>query len=157
MFTVLFGDVKGGRLARLPYLGYLVLLMAIGMGIMFGGIVIVGGIERMMGGDIQQTQEMLLQNFGVPGLILIVVVALLLGFANLNIAAKRIRDMGLPGWWTMLGVVIVSMAVALVFPGETIVQDGQTLMQSSLPSSVLDLVVFAALLLVPGNMFGSKT
>ena len=157
MLKVLFGDVKGGRLARLPYLGYLVLLAVIGMAIVFGGIVIVGGIERMMGGDIQQTQEMLIQNFGIPGLVLIVAVALLLGFANLNIAAKRIRDMGLPGWWTMLGIVIVSMVVAVIFPGETIVQNGQTTLQASLPSSILDLVVFAFLLLVPGNMFASKS
>ena len=57
MLKVLFGDVKGGRLARLPYLGYLVLLAVIGMAIVFGGIVIVGGIERMMGGDIQQTRR----------------------------------------------------------------------------------------------------
>jgi len=157
MLKVLFGDVKGGRLARLPYLGYIVLLVVISMAFVFGLIAIVGGIERMMGGDIQQTQAMLMQKFGIPGMILTMTVALLLGFANLNIAAKRFRDMGLPGWWTILGLVVVSLAVAFIFPGETIVQNGQTIMQASLPSSILQLVIFAVLLLVPGNAFGGKS
>jgi len=157
MLKTLFGEVKDGRLARHPYLGYIVLLIAISMGIVFGALVLAGGIERMMSGEIQQTQEMLTQKFGIPGLILVLVVTLMLGFANFNITAKRLRDMGLPGWWTMLGIAIVSIAVSLIFPAETIVQDGQSITQASLPSSILELAVFAFTLLVPGNTFGGKS
>ncbi len=156
MLKVLFGDVKGGRLARLPYLGYIVLLVVISMAIVFGAIVAVGGFERMMDGDIQQTQAMLMQNYGILGMILTMVVGLLLGFANINIAAKRIRDMGLPGWWTVLGIFVIFIVVGLISPGEIIVQNGQTIMQTSMPSNILQVVTFIILLLVPGNTFGGK-
>lgn len=154
MFRTLFGDLTSGRLARLPYLGYLALLMLIGFGVLFGMIMLVSGIERAMGGDLQQTQAMLMEKFGVIGMIATVLFLLALSFANLNLAAKRIRDMGLPGWWTVLGIVVLTMAVGFLFPGQMVEQPGgQMVMQPSLVSNAVQLVILAALLLIPSDTF----
>lgn len=154
MFKIFFGDIKDGRLARLPYLGYVVLLTLIALAVVFGIIFLVGGIERAMGGDIQQTQAMIMQKFGMIGVLGGAVFMSILSFANLNLAAKRLRDMGLPGWWTVLGIVVLAAVVGFLFPGQMIEQPGgQMVMQPSVVSSALQLVILLALLLVPSDAF----
>jgi uncharacterized membrane protein YhaH (DUF805 family) len=102
MLKSYFGDVKSGRLQRLPFLGYFILLQIIMVAIAVGIGAGIGAVENLVGGDLQQAQEMLRTRFGIPVIILLAILYGALFFAMLNLEAKRIRDMGLPGWWPLL-------------------------------------------------------
>jgi uncharacterized membrane protein YhaH (DUF805 family) len=98
MWRVLFGDITSGRLARLPFLGYRILLAVIFVVIAVRIGAAIGVAEQMVGGDIPSAQAKLRETLGVPSLLLISVIAALLLFVDANLKAKRIRDIGLPGW-----------------------------------------------------------
>jgi len=111
--------------------------------LMFGfGLAIVlaiGAGEHIIGGDLQQAQDKLREMFTLPLMIVFAVVIPLFVFIGVNIMAKRIRDIGLPGWWTML-VIIVMEGVA-----SSAVSDGA--------GSGLHSLVWFALLLIPTDTF----
>jgi len=112
MLKTLFGDAATGRLARLPYLGYWFLLGLLGIVIAIGIGASIGVAEQAIGGDIQQAQAHLRENLGLPAISFIFAVGILLLFGNLNLMAKRIRDMGLPGWWVVLGFVVLNAIIS---------------------------------------------
>jgi len=143
MFRVLFGDVNNGRLARLPFLGYWILISVIIIVIGFGIGAAIGVAENLAGGDIQGAQAKLQDQFGIPGLLLLTVIYAALLFAGLNLEAKRIRDIGLPGWWAVLGVFVVGIVIALAI--------------SQPAAGGFNFVIWLALLLVPANTFGGKS
>jgi len=143
MLQVLFGAVNDGRLARLPFLGYWVLIWVIAMVIAFGIGAASGMAENLAGGDIESAPARLQDQFGIPGLLLILLIYAALLFAGLNVEAKRLRDIGLPGWWTVLGIFAVGLVIAL------------TISQSV--ASGFNFLIWAALLLVPGNAFGGAS
>ena len=141
MLTTIFGDIQSGRLQRLPYLGYylaivlLILLAGVGIGAS------IGLAERTVGGDLAEAQQLIAEKFGLIGLVLIVVVFAVLLFAQLNIAAKRVRDIGLAApWLVLLGVFILVGAVSRLVGPEL--------------AGILNLVVFLALLLIPTGALG---
>ena len=142
MLTTLFGDAATGRLARLPYLGYWFLLGLLGVAIAIGIGASVGVAEHAIGGDIQQAQAQLRAHLGLPAIIFIFAVGVLLLFGNLNLMAKRIRDMGLPGWWVVLGFVVLN---AIISTGI-----------SERASGGLYFLFWLALLLIPTDMFARK-
>jgi uncharacterized membrane protein YhaH (DUF805 family) len=139
MFRILFGEIKNGKLKRLAYLGWyfalalMVLLTALGIG---AGI---GVAERIVGGNLAEAQSLLAERFGVVGLIGIIGVFAVLGFAFANIAAKRVRDMGLPGWWVIAAAFVIGTLASSI--GEQI-------------SGIWTLATTLALLLIPSNAFG---
>lgn len=142
MFKTLFGDPTTGCLARLPYLGYWILLGLLGVVIAIGIGASIGAAENMVGGDIQQAQAQLREHLGLPAVLLVFAFAMLLLFGNLNLMAKRLRDMGLPGWWVVLGFVVLS---ALISGGI-----------SERASGGLYFLFWIALLLIPTDMFTRK-
>jgi uncharacterized membrane protein YhaH (DUF805 family) len=142
MLGALFGNVTDGKLARLPFLGYWVLLAAAVVLVMLGIGAAIGVSEQMVGSDLHSTQIKLAETLGIPGLLLISVVFAVLLFAGANLKAKRIRDIGLPGWWTLLGILVLDVCVSLI---------------SQQAAQVLSSLVILALLLVPGNSLGSRT
>ena len=102
MFKVYFGDLSDGRLKGLAFLGYWLLLIAIFFGFGFLAVVAIGLGEHVIGGDLAKAQDALRKALGVPFLIVFGLFFLGLVFANLNIMAKRARDIGLPGWITAI-------------------------------------------------------
>jgi len=139
MFKTLFGEPATGRLARLPYLGYWILLGLLGVIIAIGIGASIGVAENMVGGDIQQAQAQLRKHLGLPAVILVFAFGVLLLFGNLNLMAKRVRDMGLPGWWVVLGFVVLS---AIISAGI-----------SERASGGLYFLFWISLLLIPTGMF----
>ena len=143
MIRVLFGEVREGRLLRLPYLGYSLLLLLVFLGSVAAIVLAVGAGEHLMGGDLQQAQHRLGAWLSLPVLAVFGVLGAAMIFSGLNIMAKRIRDVGLPGWWGVLAIVVASGFVS----GAVSEQAG----------SGLQTLAWIALLLVPSDSFSRGT
>jgi uncharacterized membrane protein YhaH (DUF805 family) len=142
MLGALFGKVTAGKLARLQFLGYWVLLAAAVVLVLLGIGAAIGVSEQMVGGDLRSAQVKLGETLGIPGLLLISAIFAVLLFAGANLKAKRIRDIGLPGWWTLLAILVVDLCASLI---------------SQHAAQVLSSLVILALLLIPGNAFSRKS
>jgi len=112
MLTKLFGDITLGRLTRLPFLGYSLLLNLIWVLTLLGIVLAIGAAESFIGGDLQQAQQMLTEQLSLPFFIIFIPFSLLLVFAGFNITAKRIRDIGLPGWKSLIIFIILAAIVS---------------------------------------------
>jgi len=170
MLKIYFGEWGSGKLQRLPYLGYYILLMVLVMLIIFGGIFAVGAGENIMGGNIAATEELLMDKFGVVALFGIVVIMFIAMLGQVNILGKRIRDMGLPVLWTILGIIVLSMILNVVFPPQEVAisaaavqtadSSATAVAASSTSTSMVvqafDMIVFLCLVLIPSNTFGNK-
>ena len=168
MLKVYFGEWGSGRLKRLPYLGYYVLLMVIAVAIIVGVIASASFAETRGGVDIAATQAALMEKFGVVAIIGFVVLVTAMVIAQLNILAKRIRDMGLPAVWTILGIIAVSLVLNILFPAQeavvttTVVHSAEgmaaaaeaTTKNPSLIVQGFDMLVFLCLLFIPSDAFG---
>jgi uncharacterized membrane protein YhaH (DUF805 family) len=143
MFKVLFGDVQAGRLLRLPYLGYSLLLSVLMIAIGFAIAYAAGVGEHLLAGDLDAAQAHMSENFSLPAVLTFLVVSVLFLFAGCNLMAKRLRDIGLPGWWTVLAIVILTGVVATMVSEEA--------------SNILQTVIWLVLLLIPGNALTSPT
>ncbi len=169
MLKVYFGEWGEGRLQRLAYLGYHVLLVFIIVAIFLGTIVAIGATEKFMGGDLIATQEMLSERFGLLAIFGIVVLMTGMLLGQINIMAKRIRDMGLPAAWTILGIVVISMILNMFFPAQVVevstavvkTVEGMTAASTTQTATspivqLFDTIVFLCLLFIPSDAFGKK-
>jgi len=168
MFRVYFGEWGNGRLKRLPYLGYYVLLMVIAAVIIIGVIASASFAETRGGMDIAAMQAAFMEKFGVVAIIGFVVLMIAMVIAQLNILAKRIRDMGLPAVWTILGIIAVSLVLNILFPAQevavktAVVQGAEGVVAAAEatttnPSMIVqgfDMLVFLCLLFIPSDAFG---
>ena len=139
MINALFGDVKTGSLMRLQYLGYSLLLSLLMFGFVLAVVLAIGAGEHIIGGDLEQAQEQLREMFTLPVMLVFAVVMPLFVFIGLNILAKRIRDIGLPGWWTVLVIIVLEGVASFAV--------------SSGAGSGLHTLVWIALLLIPTDTF----
>lgn len=116
MFKVLFGEVTKGRLMRLPYLGYSLLLVFLMIAFVAAVVLAIGAGEHLIGGDLQLAQDKLREWFTLPFIVIFGLVSASLVFGGVNIMAKRIRDIGLPGWWLVVAIIalegVLSYAVS---------------------------------------------
>jgi len=142
MTKVLIGDVRIGRLMRLQYLGYSLLLSLLMFGFMLVVILAIGAGEHIIGGDLQQAQDKLREMFTLPAMMVVAVVMPLFIFIGANIMAKRIRDIGLPGWWSVLTIIVITGVVSYMVSNEV--------------SSALHTLILVVLLLVPSNALAKK-
>ena len=142
MFKIYFGEIRDGRLVRLQYLGYSLLLAAIAFGIVILVVLAIGAGEHIIGGDLQQAQDKLRDWFSLPFMVLFGLAYLGLAFAGANIMAKRIRDIGLPGWWVVLVVMLLTGFSSTVGPEQI--------------GSGLSTLIWIALLLIPGGAFSKR-
>ena len=143
MIKALFGEVKIGRLMRLQYLGYSVLLSLLMFGFGLAVVMAIGVGEDIAGGDLQQVQDQIREQLTLPAMLVMAVVMPLFLFIGLNIMAKRIRDIGLPGWWTVLAIFIVSGVVSYLV--------------SDNAGSIVNTLAWVAVVLVPGNALAKGT
>jgi uncharacterized membrane protein YhaH (DUF805 family) len=141
MFNALWGDILRGRLQRLPFLVWylvvgviaVVLALAIGAGVRAAG--------DMAGGEPLTNEVALVESLGEIGVLAVSALFALLLLAQLNIMAKRLRDMGLSAaWLIVLGWLVLSGLLAPAGGG--------------LLSGLLSVALLAALLLVPSNALG---
>lgn len=139
MLQILFGDIKFGRLARLPYFIYSLLFNLVVIGIGIGVVLSIGAGEQIISGDIQQAQQKILSMFSGPFLLIFLVVTILLVFSWYNLMAKRIRDIGISGWWAVLAIVILESIISVNISGEA--------------SSGMHTLIWIVLLLIPSNTF----
>jgi len=142
MLNIFFGEVKTGRLQRLAFLGYSLLLQVIVFGFVIAIIVAIGAGEHLIGGDLQQAQQMLSDWFSIPFILIFGIFMALIGFTGVNLTAKRIRDIGLPGWWTVLVVLVLESMVSIIISQEI--------------SSGLHILLTVALLLIPTDTFAME-
>ena len=170
MLKTYFSDWGYGKLQRLPYLGYYVLLMVLMMAILFGGIMLVGATENIIGGNLEATQQMLTVKFGIVSLIAFSSLIFIMILAQVNILGKRIRDMGLPVLWTILGIVLISMVLNVIFPPHEIAMAATSVQTANSSSTTIaasatstnmivqgfDMFVALCLLFIPSNTFSSK-
>lgn len=143
MLRVLFGELKGGRLKRLPFFGYWLLLTVASVGALFAIAVLIGAADRITSGGLQQLEDQLRTQFGIAGIILVIALACAISFANLNLQAKRLRDIGLPGWPAIAGIMALSFLLSLAF--------------SSRVSGSFNIIVFLTLLLIPTGTWQRRT
>ncbi|MCW8329763.1 hypothetical protein MD588_13175 [Photobacterium sp. SDRW27] len=142
MITAILGEVQRGKLQRLAFLGYIVLLTV--LLVVFGLVMalFIGAGEHLLGGDLQQAQETMHQKGTTPVTLVFSVVLALFIYAKLNITAKRIRDMGLPGWRMVLAIFIVDILLGIIVSREAV--------------SSFMLVIFLLLLFIPTAMMAKK-
>jgi len=166
MWDIYFGQWKEGKLKRLAYLGYDILLMVIAFAVIMGVIMFFGGLGSAMGNSFNE----IFAGMGIVVVLFIFIFFLLVLVANLNIMAKRIRDMGLPAWGTVIGIVIISTILEVLFPSQQVAVDAavtetaqgiSTAMdanasQDSMVVNIFNLFVFLALVLIPSDSFGKK-
>ncbi len=169
MLKTYFGEWGEGKLQRLPYLGYHVLLMFLVVAIILAGIFAVGAAENLMGGDLATTQKILMDKFGIVAIIGISLLMFIAMLGQINILGKRIRDMGLPVLWTIFAIIVLSMVLNFVFPPQEVALSASAVQtvggSAAVVSSVtktntivqlFDTVIFLCLLLIPSNTFGNK-
>jgi uncharacterized membrane protein YhaH (DUF805 family) len=141
MFNALWGDILRGRLKRLPFLGWYLVLGLFAAVLAFGVGAGIGAAGRMAGGEPLSDEVALVDSLGEIGVLALSALFALLLLGQLNIMAKRLRDTGLPAsWLIVLGWLVLSGVLAPVAGG--------------LLSALLGLVVFAVLLLVPSDALG---
>jgi len=160
MWNVYFGEWHSGRLKRLPYLGYDLLIWVLSFVIIFGLIMLAGGFENVVSPDA-------LAGVGILGMIFFFLFFIGALVANLNIMAKRVRDMGLPAWKSVLGIILVSFVLELLFPAQqmeisavaTQTPEGfssavdANASTGSVVTQVFQLIVFLCLLFIPSDAF----
>lgn len=138
MIRAFFLDIRDGKMTRLPYFGYSILLDLLGLLFVFGIVVAMAGAETVMGGDLQEAQAVLRKVFTGPLLAALAVFFTVAVFASLNMSAKRIRDIGLPGWMVVFAIAVVTIAISILV--------------SEKAAQSLSLVFWIALLLTPSNL-----
>ena len=141
MLKRLFGEITNGRLVRLPYLGYSLLLAVLSVCCLLAIGLMIGVGEQLIGGDLQQAQAKLAEWFTLPFLVVFGLVGALFLFAGANIMAKRIRDIGLPGWWSVLAIVVLTGVVSVAISAQA--------------SNGLYLLISLVLLLIPTDAFAN--
>lgn len=142
MLTKLFGEVTTGRLARLPYLGYSILLNVIWILGLSAVIITIGGAELFIDGDIQQAQQVISDRLALPFIMIFIPFILLIIYGSLNVVAKRIRDMGFPGWITLIITGILVMVISFYVSEDM--------------SNLFGIIFALLLLFVPGSRSGSS-
>ncbi len=148
MFRAYFGGLRTGRLTRLPFLGFLLLLAILfvlfGLGIAFG----VGLAEHLIRADRGPAAAELVAQIDVTTLALLGPLVLVVGFAKANLLAKRIRDMGLSGWRTLLVIAIAVAGLSAVMHASGVPP------RESVPiHGMISTLLALGLLLIPSGLF----
>ncbi len=156
MFRAYLGGLTSGRLGRLAFLGFWllswVLFALYGLGLAFA----IGLTEPLLfDGPLLDgagaARDYLAAHIGPLVLSALALFMLLFLFAQFNLVAKRIRDMGLPGWTVLLVLALASGALAYVLP-----PGGALGRLENQANGGLNGLFVLALLLIPGGLFGRK-
>lgn len=165
MFRVLFGEWTSGRVQRLAYLGYYLLTIFFIVVIALGIAVTLGFLNKS-GMSLKSIEDFASNGGGIVTALVFVVFIFAMFIAQLNILAKRIRDMGLPALVSVVALIILSIVLNVLYPPQEVtfassviaeanatMASAQTTMQSSTEVSIFGLIVFLLLLFVPSDAF----
>ncbi len=133
-----FGDFKAGRLRRLSFLGYTLLIVVLLSAFIIISFFTIIGVEKIYGGDLTKAPNLIRYFLGIPYALTSATVLFALFTAGLNITAKRARDIGLSGWYFVAGLIIVSVLASIFI--------------SLFDSLSIGLLVGLLLVLIPGNI-----
>ncbi|MGR9072955.1 MAG: DUF805 domain-containing protein [Gammaproteobacteria bacterium] len=138
MFNAFFGDTMNGRMSRLPFLIYSLILDLIVF--VFGLLIaiVTDTFDDLMSGELKNIEDMLGQPLTTPYVVVFGLFTLLILFCAMNMTAKRFRDIGLPGWVAVLSLIGIEAIVSI--------------MLSQQNASGLHFLVWVALVLIPGNI-----
>lgn len=143
MLHIYFGGLRDERLGRLGYFAYWLLLAIF---LITGGLLIgfgVGMADSLSGNGVPDTEPGPREPFGVPFVFAIWAVGLTALFAELNISAKRVRHIGLPGWPVTLAIyAVILLAAAFI---------------SQKLGLALAVLAWLALVLAPGGAAGERS
>lgn len=114
MPTSLFGDIKQGRMGRMAFVIYLFVLQILVLAYAVYVAMAAGLAERATDFDLVKAQQQLTDFLSTPFLLLSALLLTVLAFAHLNIMAKRIRDLGWPGWWVLSAYTLVRIVLWIV-------------------------------------------
>lgn len=169
MLKVFFGEWKSGRVQRLAYLGYYLLSMFL-IVVFAMGIGFVMGFLSHSDMNMRSLEGLTNSSSGIAIAVIFIVFLFAIFAAQLNILAKRIRDMGLPALATVLSLIILFVVLNLLYPPQevsftstmiaeanTTMATAETTMQSSREVSLFGLIVFLLLLFVPSDAFKRVT
>ncbi len=118
---MLFGDVLEGRVARLPYLIYILLIHIV---LMVSMVFALPWMSTWMAGSLEEASargeagpilDAMLQ-LPMASLLILAVVGLIFFWTQANLTAKRLRDTGLPGWTTLIAWQLLNNFGALAHP-----------------------------------------
>jgi len=112
--TAYFGEVSKGKVKRVAFLGYQMLLTISLFFFVLMSILSIGLGEHIIGGDLAQAQQVLRDWLTLPYFILLAVFLAVFFFSSLNVAAKRIRDIGIAGWTTLVIFLMVEILVTVI-------------------------------------------
>jgi uncharacterized membrane protein YhaH (DUF805 family) len=143
MVSSLFGHITAGKIPRARYALYSLLLGLSVVFILLGGIFAMGLNEQLLNepwypaADASRLAQLPLSFF-----VLMLVMGLAYLFGQLNLAAKRCRDMGLPGWWAVLTLILFQSVVSAT--------------AGDIVSASLNTLIWLALALIPSHAFAAK-
>jgi len=115
MLRQYFSDFSSGRLQRVPFAGYTFLLGLLLLIFVFGTAAMVAGMEHAIGGNLMVAQDAIRTRLAMPYMIILAIFMIALFIAGTNIAAKRARDIGLPGWIFVIAIFIISVFLTWFF------------------------------------------
>lgn len=124
----LFWDWRVGRLGRVAFIAYSLAVWAI-----------LYGTHLLVPSPLEENGAPLGANVSVAGPLLAAILGMVVLVVSLNLAAKRFRDIGVPGWITVLGLTVVNGTLIYFVPG--------------LAYPWFSLAVFAALAITPPGLF----
>ena len=114
-----YGDITQGELQRLPFVSYYLLLVFIMVIFALSIAILIGVSEHMIGGDLAAAQEKLRQWLTIPFMVFGAVFTAAFFFSFSNLIAKRLRDIGLPGWTTLLILLSIEVLALVIFNDKT--------------------------------------
>lgn len=142
IFGTLFGNLRHGTLHRVPFFWYIAGLWAIGGATVMAIVVGLDINQPTNGITPEQAGQAVRDALGPVAHSVLAVLAALLVFAQINMMAKRLRDTGLPGWITLLAVMVVTGLVS-GFIGSGI-------------GGLMNILFWLALLFTPPGLFARK-
>ena len=105
-------------------------------------ILAIGAGEHILGGNLQEAQDQLRQWFTLPFMLVFGVFMAAVAFVGFNLMAKRLRDIGVPGWWSVLAIMVLGMIISASV--------------SEQAGGTFHTVIWVILLFVPSNALNKK-
>ena len=141
LLTTLFNGIAEGKLTRLPYLGYSILILILPLIFSLLIVSLIGAGENIVRGNLQEAQDQLRNWLGIPFIIVSIIFFISIIYIGLNLLVKRIRDIGLPVLLTLIVVILVGGFINFLFhyPSEI--------------SLVFNTIIFILLIITPTNIF----
>ena len=113
MLRTVFADVRDGRISRLGFLAALLALSAVGMAMMLGVFWISGAASVAVSPGVgTDPAERVVETLGRPWLLVLSAIGMTVFFGQANLWAKRFRDLGQPGWWAVMAVIVAGLLLA---------------------------------------------